>query len=200
MSRARRRHQQRSSHESAGIMPADSRATIRLTDGGHGTLLACNVDVDSLVYEVVLNVHFVTRGDNYISVRGFDRLVGRCRLGGSNRVETQRETTFATTVGHAIGELSVTTQLEHTEQDVRRRLTRDGFANLDVRFQVRVDIATQGQSRLANVLAGATSQQGESGESGGVGYVFHAKLLCTYIPWMTPLRGQYIALGKAAAS
>uniref|UniRef100_A0A653AZT2 Uncharacterized protein n=1 Tax=Ectopseudomonas oleovorans TaxID=301 RepID=A0A653AZT2_ECTOL len=58
-------------------------------------------------------------------------------------------------------------------------MTRDGLADLDVCLQVSLDITTQWQSRLANVLAGTASQQGESGEGCGVGYVFHAKLLCT---------------------
>src|SRR5690606_22802735 len=129
------------------------------------------------------------RSDDQVGAGGLDSLVSGCGFGGSYRVQAQSETTFATTIGHAVSELGIATQLEHAEEDVHRGLTGDGLANFDVRLQAGFDFTVQRCSRLADVLAGTAGQQGEGGESGGVGYVFHAKLLCTMISMEAPLRG-----------
>ena len=82
-----------------------------LTDRSDSAFVASHFDVNSLVYEVVLHVYFVTRGNDHVSTRCFDSLVGCCGFSGSNRIKTQCKTTFTATLSYAVSKLSIATQL-----------------------------------------------------------------------------------------
>lgn len=197
MGRGRRRRQQRSSHESAGIMPADSGAQrFESTNGDDGAFLAGDADIDGLVDEVILNVHFVARRDDHVGAGGRDCPVGGGGLGRSDRILAQGEAALAATVGHTVSELGIAAELEYAELDVHRGLTGDGLAHFHIGLEVGLHRAVERYGRLAGVLAGATGQQGEGRENGDLGYVFHAKLLCISEPMKYPLRDQCIAWKK----